>query len=89
MKYIKTFEDQELEYKIGDYILLIDNDWSIMRECVIADIDIGYGYQIEAYYETENAAYFYWIAFEEIQRKLTIEEIEDFKLRIESKKYNL
>ena len=104
MKYIKTFEKLESEYKVGDYILLKedkDNPWRIYRNVKIIDErDIKRGtmssYQVETFYLKSEEIVNFWISDEDIERKLTPKEIEDLEMKIEdlemkrqANKYNL
>ena len=101
---IKKFENfqEERIYKIGDYILYNnDGRWDIEPECKIIDIhdnkvydklsddyDIYPEYQIKPYindfFETN-----FWIKKHQIIRKLTPEEIEEYKIKESQRKYNL
>jgi len=89
MKYLKKFENSESpNYKVGDYILLKDdeNKWVIDIEVKIIEI-LG-GYKISSFYPNGNIARI-WVDETEIDRKMTTREIKDYKIRKEAEKYNL
>jgi hypothetical protein len=96
---IKKFEGfkRKNKYKIGDFIFLDDEEkWTIEPICEIIDIDIDSRnrYRISTYYlkkfsNPDDDIVYFWIEENEIKRKITPEEIENYKISKISKKYNL
>ena len=95
---IKKFENfKEEKYKIGDYVLLDKyHKWTIDLICEI--IDINYdddleknSYRIRTTHLSEINSYhvLFWIKQNEIEKKLSSEEIEQYKIEKYAKKYNL
>ena len=88
---IKTFEKYiNSKYNVGDYVLLtkIDLEWGFTfdRECKVISNDED-NYQVITFDKNEEIDT--WISTSDIIRKLTPEEIENYKIRKESEKYNL
>jgi len=99
MKFIKKFEmyDEEQKYNVGDYILIDidkiniynkrhgyndpDDDLAII---IIYDTHEELPYTIKFYNKSQ-----YSIREDEIVRLLTPDEIEQFKIKRDIKKYNL
>ena len=90
MKYLKTYENLTIEPKVGDYVavnpLYFKNIYyDVPKKWLPFDFPIG---EIIA-----GGAIQYHTGFishvHEIIREATLEEIEEFKMRKESKKYNL
>jgi len=92
----------EQKYKVGDYILLADDLWAVEHECKIVEVsedklydkladnyDIYPRYKIKTYIIKNNEEYEFWVENNEIERKMTPEEIEDYKISKIAKKYNL
>jgi len=99
MKHLKAFESTywEQNYRIGDYVLLdlerieeegynkdvikfIDN----MGKIVKYEEDQSYEYTVEFYTNTTIP-----VREEEILRKLTPEEITEYKMKKDANKYNI
>lgn len=84
-------------YKKGDYVLLRDDDpehrWNLEIECEIIEVFKDINYRIKSFYKkgtlTEGEESHIWVKPEEIERKLTPEEIERYKERLFAKKYNI
>ena len=98
MRYIKTYEnlDNGIEYKIGDYIHLTEEEkWRVYPDVKIIKILIHDNkdneIRVEAQSKTsaDNRTKTFWIDLEEIERKSTPEEIEQYDLRKNTNKYNL
>jgi len=96
MKHIKTFENRkEIKYDYGDYVLLKNQDhrWRIELICKITDVYINgekRSYGVLSYeIDRPNIISSAWVQWFEIERKLTEEEIEEYKISKMSKKYNL
>jgi len=90
MKYIKIYEyNKKLE--IGDYILLNNNDgrWNIDTRVKILEILYDNRFYIESFLNINNKKVNFWIYRSDIDRKLTLEEIKDLKIKQDAKKYNL
>lgn len=102
---IKKFEsfNEEQKYKIGDYILLFRDEWAdeLDIKCEIIDIrdnkiydeladdyNIYPEYQINAFYNNIETMKI-WIEKHQISRKLTTEEIAQYKEIELANKYNL
>jgi len=99
MKHIKTFENsKELKYNSGDYVLLLDdinNRWVIDLICKIVDVYV-HDYNGKQYYQIisyelnrPDVMMKIWVEENEIERKLTFDEIEEYFLSKTMKKYNL
>jgi len=96
MKYIKTFEDSqsEVKYKIGDYVILSESDWMVKPFVKILDhwwndeanMD---DYEAEAILDEDSGIGKVIICDDDIERKMTPEEIEKFELEKSAQKYNL
>lgn len=103
MKYIKLFELYSItnyshndlhKYRVGDYVV-IDINRSYYTEKLPIDISMG-KITIE---DTESFSFPYviqfsdspsaWIPEESIIRKMTDEEINEYELKINVKKYNI
>ena len=90
MKYLKTFES--IGYKIGDYILL-DNStikWAVDLECKIIDKTIikkSVKYKIETF--NDGALTSFYIHDYEIDRKMTDDEVKEYKIKKDINKYNI
>jgi len=101
MKYLKEFEASDEKYTDGDYILLdldkilidnkemdLDHNPIYDKALINDDCDDGeYPYSIE-FYNGEDPEFRY-VSEEEIKRKLTPEEIEEFKMMSTANNYNL
>jgi hypothetical protein len=96
MKYLKTYENlnKENEYEIDDYVHLAKEDsWKVYPDVKIIKI-ITYDnkdneIRVESQMKTSNSIKTFWIDLEEIERKSTPEEIENYELRKNTNKYNL
>ena len=102
---IKKFENfkAEQKYKVGDYILLSEDDgWSVELECRIIDVggdkvydkladnyDIYPKYKVKTFIIRNNEEHEFWVENHEIERKMTPEEVEEYKLSKLTNKYNL
>ena len=88
MKYIKKFESDKLKYNVGDYVL-IKGDYFYNKKSQCAKIDIldktDKGYYLTILTTDKEM----WIREDMIIRKLSIEEVEQFKLENDVNKYNL
>ena len=100
MKYIKTYEELEYKYKIGDYVLL-DIDAIVGKnifnnnldpkdipkedkgEISLINKDLFYEYTVKLFNDECG------VDNDEIIRKLTPEEIEEYEIKKASLKYNL
>lgn len=105
MKHIKTFESHPFlstfkgpKYNVGDYVILKEDDvhkrWKVKLEGFIYkmfynSVEQQYNYRVEGEYVHNNKETTFFISDSDIERKMTPEEIEDYQLRKESKKYNL
>ena len=99
MKYLKTYEDISYvnkekpyggsKYKIGDYILLDRKHYPTLKS--LAGKIKGVGQDNDLYYWVVNLSdgTEMWCAEWMTIRKLTPEEIEQFDLEYQGKKYNL
>ena len=101
MKYLKTFENNTNTYNIGDYVYLnlhqIDKnnkeagytekipDSPFARILEYSPEFKHYPYEIEINLETENQM----VKHNEILRRMTQEEIKEYKIKKTSNKYNL
>jgi len=97
MKYIKTYENKNLKYNIGDYIIPIETEYGKNPKdsySVIVSILRGgsFGeYMISTYnIYTDKKLEGPWPIFDsEIVRKLTPDEIQEITIKKDIKKYNL
>ena len=89
MKYLKLFENQK-SYEIGDYVI------AYKQQGVI--IDINNSILPDTYYIKGEPVFFrnklhdtncFWAEKSDIERKMTPEEVEIFKLNRDVYKYNL
>lgn len=88
MTKFKIFENKE--YKIGDYVLFLDPDTKKDISGKIIDIVLGeFPYRIEFFYPQKNSILLGLLLRNEIIRKLTSKEIEQFELEKNTIKYNL
>jgi len=93
MKYLKTYEENKVEYKVGDYVLLKPIDQSMKLEVKITHIeDRGLYYKkmydVDGFSDNDELVDTYVFA-EEIERFLTQEEIKEFDLKRTANNYNL
>lgn len=81
----------EKGYKKGDYVLLKhrSNDMSIELECLILDIYVSNEYCDIEVFDEDGDLISIDIDLDQIERKMTPEEIERYKLRKFSTKYNI
>lgn len=98
MKYIKKFEDtykdiskKYLKYQVDDYVLPYDKS---RKNCYVVVVEVTGGGWSDYTVEdrdiiTGNALSRYPVMENEIERKLTPEEIEEIEIKRSSKKYNL
>lgn len=97
MKYIKKFEDtykdiskRYLNYEVGDYVLPKDKS---RKDCYVIIVEITGGwsdYIVEDHdIFTGNTLSRYPVMDNEIERKLTPEEIYEIEIKRNAKKYNL
>jgi len=90
MKYIKTFEDRDdfvIKFKIGDYIMY--NTTTLLKTTgKIVDIDYTKRFPY-ILYVPGISDYNPTISAREIVRHLTPEEIDQFEIEENLKKYNL
>lgn len=86
MKYIKTYEDNNIDYKKGDYVLFFDPDSKtyLPGKIVVVYFDHMWSYRIDF-----NSGFLGLIDKNEIIRLLTPEEIENFDAQKIAKKYNI
>jgi len=82
MKYIKNFENLELD--IDDYVKLINGDYAKIINIITTSEQITYVAQL--IYKSNKLKVF---LYSYIDRLMTTEEIEDYKLSISANKYNL
>ena len=100
MKYLKSFEDNDLKYKVGDWVKIkiipdfvydigkIDDNLFVKIEDMekyIVSGEIEYCVTFRTLLTNQKLygnQYF-------ILRKMTKEEIKEFKIKIEAKKYNI
>jgi len=86
---MKTFENFENNYFTGDYVLLKDIfiNKQIQLSGEIKEVRDNKFHIIR--YDAMNRKTYAWYGFNDIQRKLTEDEIDKFKMIDTSKKYNL
>jgi hypothetical protein len=83
MKYLKYIENYSAVYNVGDYIAL----WYEEKICEIVDI-VGIT-DFKIIWHIQNREIETIINYVNIKRKATPEEIEKFKMEIETNKYNI
>lgn len=103
MKYLKLYENLwNYNYKIGDYLLIIhpsalakisfSNDiypTTLPCKTTFPTGEPLFGkFQIE-YFDKNDKLEKWWITIDNVIRKLTDEEIEEFELKKSANKYNL
>ena len=99
MKYIKTYEDignedLDISYgiKVGDYIKVKGPEFGGAKVLSSELTDKGYG-DPDMYYYCEfifnNQMVESWIKDSDIERKMSTEEIEQFKIKLDLIKYNI
>ena len=84
MKYIKNRENYQ-DYDIDDFVLLkgeFMDKCQIIKKYLYNTFKPSFDVEFDDFIKIK-------IAYNEIERKLNSEEIEDFKLRRESNKYNI
>ena len=90
MKHIKTFEEKNKKYKVGDYIIVKDQS---RPNCYvrIEEVNDGRAFDYMAIdYNFDNDQLSRYPIFEdEIIRKMTPDEIKNLKILRDTKKYNL
>lgn len=98
IKTFKIFEKSYSKYQEGDYVLLLDDDihkkWRVKLEVHIYEVrynedDREYQYHVEGEYLRDNEEAVFWVNSNEIERRMTTEEIEKYKIKKEAQKYNL
>lgn len=94
MKHLKIYEDLYNQYKPGDYVLLVDHfvnkDYSLSGK--IEDAIFQNKYKIKRYTILETIATKWstdWYTIYDIERLLTHEEIEIYKMKENITKFNL
>ena len=95
----KTYEKYSNSlYQIGDYILLKDDDvhhrWKVELECYIYEMfyndgERSYNYHAEGEIAGENKKTVFWLSTSDIDRKMTQEEVKQYKIKKHADKYNL
>lgn len=87
MKYIKTYNSHNYKYDIGNYVLFFNPDTKTKLQGQIVDIEKGsfvWPYRIN-YFEERTRL----LGEDEIIRRLSLEEIEDFEIKRNMNKYNI
>ena len=92
----KIYEKYNFEswYKIGDYVLLKGSKWRVDLEVYIYDLfydedENRFKYHVEGVFRNNNEKTVFWVEDSEIERKMTPEEIENYKIKQSANKYNL
>lgn len=98
IKQFKIFESSYSKYNVGDYVILLDDDihkkWRVDLQCYIYEVyyneeEREYQYHVESVYPDNNEPVVFWVNNSEIERRMTPEEIENYKIKKGSEKYNL
>lgn len=89
MKYIKTFENNDLTYKIDDYVYFVGYGDDISNFGKINKINKSKHNRTWDYSICTPEVNNIYIDEDDIDRKLTIDEIEEYKIKILSKKFNI
>jgi len=91
----------EFEYSVGQYVCLKGEGWNIGPELEIlsqyhdekikdnGEINYDISYQVAGYDIRDDEYKKFWVDENEIDRILTPEEVEKYKIGREAKKYNL
>ena len=90
MKYIKTYEFNNIQYKIGEYHTIEQqgNNWCSAQ--LIDIVSVPFGQKIFKFLILDNGEFKSKIVAEYyIGRKLSKEEIEEFEMEKATNKYNL
>ena len=102
MKYLKRFENNTSKYKVGKYIIIdrniINIDIKIKNGSKIpSDSNIGKLFHVDKSYDENDCSFGinfsngekYYIKIGEIVRTASKKEIEQYRLEIDTNKYNL
>jgi len=105
MKYLKRYLENkkyvlEFEYSVGQYVWLGGIGWNIGPELKIikqhneeikdnGKVIYDISYQVAGYDIRDDKYKKFWVDEYEIDRVLTKEEVEKYKINREAKKYNL
>lgn len=95
MKYIKTYENlNKPKFNIGDYVCLETTEDAWRVHTVVKIIDINnkekIDYHVESFYtHTLSGDIQFWVDECEIERLATPEEIQQYKLLMVIKDYNI
>ena len=105
MKYLKTYkkiseykENLSDEYKENDYVIILTDDftitelkkrWKIYPYNCAQIAEIHDAYYMRTFDINTNKDIIFWLTAEDIERKATIEEIQEFEILKTGIKYNL
>lgn len=98
IKSFKIFENSYSKYNVGDYVILLEDDihkkWRVELEVYVYEVfynetERQYNYHVEGKYRDADENTVFWVENSEIERRMTPEEIENYKIRKNSNKYNL
>lgn len=97
MKYIKKYEVTYGRFKEDDYIIIKNSDrikmmgekYDFYPHFCVKIIQVIEAYYVETFDEKTNKDLIFWILDEDIERKATKEEIEEYIIKRSSIKYNL
>ena len=89
MKHLRTYENIR-HFEVDDVIILNAKEvWEVYPYVKIIDVSKDHGYYIEAYMRRNMMKMNFWLDNFDIERLATPEEIEEFELLKDTKKYNV
>lgn len=89
MKYLKNFESVSFGYNVGDYVILYYEDTvGKIKSINKNDYEDYNDYHVEVIIGNKLIS-IPTVTYENIKRLATTQEIEEWKLKIDSNKYNL
>lgn len=85
------------KYKEGEYVIIKDNDrvqylrdkWKIFPYLCVQIEQVLSAYYVETIDLKTNKLAVFWVKEDDIDRKATKDEIDEYELQKDSKKYNL
>lgn len=90
MKHIKTYENRNYKYQIGDYVFIKDGNKPNSYTVIVSRGNSVWPYMLETYdLDSGKIIERFPVDDSEIIRKLTPEEIELISIKKAAKKYNL
>ena len=90
MKYIKKYEERQYKYQKGDYVIPIGDNPKDSYTIIASVYNSSMPYMLHTFriYDGKQIEQFP-VTEDEIVRKMTKDEINMIKIKIDSKKYNI